>query len=424
MTLSAVKAASDEDLIEFGLTRKGDRLNLKRLCETRLCENEERIREKKDLLANILERNKSKRKMATSNIQPTKKGSGATSGTKKIQLGWLHFQENNKRYLSIRQCKGGGTREVTLTLNATAYQIIEIAKGLFFPDSVSSFGKEENMSFSLANYQQELITEVLVSGSKLPFTLQRCINSTKLPKVRLYVASKINHDDYLYRSAIEIDDDIEDTRKNKEQKIVLDTNQSTNKTRQDDKISDLETTRLLKAEQDKAYQASLAADQAKEKERLEQLQVHIKEVEQQENLRKARMLRVIDEPEESDDAVLLQVRHVTIGNIKRYFKQSDQMQSVYDWVGSRSLLPMHFELSDFTGHVYLPGESVTYSQNTTLNMAACESTPSLDDSDINWKGFGNASNSYDDTLPLDAIHPVGSHPPEQILVDDGDDLAK
>ena len=53
-------------------------------------------------------------------------------------------------------------------------------------------GKDENMSFSLTNFKQELIIEVLVNGSKLPFTLQRSINSTKLPKVRLYLASKSN----------------------------------------------------------------------------------------------------------------------------------------------------------------------------------------------------------------------------------------
>ena len=388
--------------------------------------------------------------METSRCQPSKKRSGATSGTKKIQLGWLHFQETVDRYVSIRQSKGGGTREITVCLDTTASQIIERAKELFFPDGVSSFGKEEDMSFSLANFKQELITEVLVSGSKLPFTLQRYINSTKLPKVRLYLTSKSNpstkeegkqyekhneessDDDYLYRSQLEIDANIEDTTENKEHKNVeqentLARNQSKPflETRQDDIYnqakSDLETSRILRAQQDKAYQASLIADQAKEKERLEQLQLHLKEVEQQETLRKARMLRVGDEPQKTDDVVLLQVRHVTLGNIRRYFKQSDQMQAVYDWVGSLSLLPMHFQLSDFTGHVYLPGESVTSSKQTTLNMAACEKTPSLEDSDISWIGFGSASDGDDDTLPLDSLLPIGSHPPKQILVDDDDD---
>ena len=72
--------------------------------------------------------------METSSCQPSKKRSGATSGTKKIQLGWLHFQETVDRYVSIRQSKGGGTREITVCLDATASKIIERAKALFFPD--------------------------------------------------------------------------------------------------------------------------------------------------------------------------------------------------------------------------------------------------------------------------------------------------
>lgn len=117
----------------------------------------------------------------------------------------------------------------------------------------------------------------------------------------------------------------------------------------------------------------------------------------------------------------MQVRHLTLGNIKRHFKQTNQMQSVYDWVGSLSLLPMHFELSDFNGHVHLPGQNVTDCEKTTLNMTDTETTPSLEDKDVNWKGFGSASNENDDTLPLDVIPSVEPHPPEKLLVDDGDD---
>ena len=47
MTLSAVKEAGDVDLTELGLTRKGDRLSLKKLCTSRLREDEGNIQEKK-----------------------------------------------------------------------------------------------------------------------------------------------------------------------------------------------------------------------------------------------------------------------------------------------------------------------------------------------------------------------------------------
>lgn len=37
---------------------------------------------------------------------------------------------------------------------------------------------------------------------------------------------------------------------------------------------------------------------------------------------------------------------------------------------------------------------------STLNMSASESTPVLDDDDIDFKGFGTTQENNDDTIPL------------------------
>lgn len=199
------------------------------------------------------------------------------------------------------------------------------------------------MLFCLANYKQEIILdEVFVGGSMMPFTLQRYINSTKLPKVRLYLASRSkideknmnkqhletidepttcnneqweSDDDVLYQSAFYTHDytnqETSEFATNQSMQSTQSTSLCTQSTDQspetrkynnsNKKTSDFEANRILKAEQDKDFQASLAADQAKEKERLEQLQAHVKKVEQQEKLRMARKLRVPDEPEERSD---------------------------------------------------------------------------------------------------------------------------
>ena len=47
---------------------------------------------------------------------------------------------------------------------------------------------------------------------------------------------------------------------------------------------------------------------------------------------------------------------------------------------------------------------------STLNMSESESTPSLDDDDIDFKGFGIAKKNNDDTLPLDVLPPFESSP--------------
>ena len=329
--------------------------------------------------------------------------------------------------MSIRQSKGGGTREVTLPLDATAEYIITIAKELFFPEGWSSFGREKDMSFFLANYKQEIINEVPVGGVMLSFTVQRYVNATKLPKVRLYLASRLNTNKI--QTHLETDQESCKFATNQSTLSTQSTslcNPSIAKSKHHSETSDLEANRIIKSEQDKAFQASLEADQAKDakkKERSKQLQKHIKEVEEQEELRKARTSRVPDETEENAScAVLLQVRHLTLGNIKRYFNRDDQIQSVYDWVGSLSLLPKHFELSDFNNKLHLPDQNVTECRNTTLYMSVADTTPSLDQ-DVNWKGFGSSIDADDDTLPLrfDDIPSVESLPPENLLMGDGDD---
>ena len=157
-------------------------------------------------------------------------------------------------------------------------------------------------------------------------------------------------------------------------------------------VTSLKASRDLIAEQDKEYQDSLLADQKKEEERREKLLSEIRDAEQQEQLQQARLHRVPDEPK-SGSMVLIQVRHVTLGVIKRNFSSNDKMLSVYDWVGSLSLLPPYFELLDYRGQVLRPKQSIVEGDKSTLNMSASESTPSLDDDDIDFKGFGT-------TVPL------------------------
>lgn len=184
-------------------------------------------------------------------------------------------------------------------------------------------------------------------------------------------------------------------------------------------VTGLKANRDLIDEQDKEYQDSLLADQKKEEERREKLLSEIRDAEQQEQLRQARLHRVPDEPK-GGSMVLTQVRHVTLGVIKRNFNSNEKMLSVYDWVGSLSLLPPYFELSDFRGQVLRPEHSVAEGDKTTLNMSASESTPSLDDEEIDFKGFGTTEENNDDTLPLiNLLPPVASASPvEQVLSDD------
>ena len=48
----------------------------------------------------------------------TKKDGKGTAKTRKILIGWLHFDDDKKCFVSVRANKGGGTREVDVSLSA------------------------------------------------------------------------------------------------------------------------------------------------------------------------------------------------------------------------------------------------------------------------------------------------------------------
>lgn len=96
---------------------------------------------------------------------------------------------------------------------------------------------------------------------------------------------------------------------------------------------------------------------------------------------------------------------MNLGIIKRRFCSSDMVMSVYDWVGSKSLLPVQFKLSNYQGQVFMPEQSVVDIDNLTLNMVPCEATPGLEDDEISFMGFGLPGEDNNDTiLALDLSH--------------------
>ena len=46
-----------------------------------------------------------------------------TQCLKKIQIGWMLYNEKDRRYVAVRMAKGGGTREVSLPLESTSEEV-------------------------------------------------------------------------------------------------------------------------------------------------------------------------------------------------------------------------------------------------------------------------------------------------------------
>ena len=107
-----------------------------------------------------------------------------------MQLGWLHFNDERQSFVSVRTAKGRETLGVDIELHARRRMSLTLQRQYFLM-IVSIFGSEQSMVFGLANFQHENIAIIKVGGVDLPFTLQRCIEKSKMSRVRLYLTSKL-----------------------------------------------------------------------------------------------------------------------------------------------------------------------------------------------------------------------------------------
>lgn len=423
--MEAVDHATDDILENLGLTKTGDRVSLRAFCKTiPVTEGaDESIESKKrSLLEAFLSR---KKKRGQSSKRACHSVNTPKEKTRKIQLGWLHWNEKTEKFQCVRMLKGGGSREVDMPLDATKEEIIAECVSLFFPKGSSKIlGKATDMHFGLANFKAELIDEsLIVAGSEVPFTLFNYLEAHKMCKVRLYLTSQCKPaltSDYQSdvekppSSASSSDDEAE-------LRPMLITENKCEHTDRGTLIGSSEDRDIIKREQDNAYLASLAVDEA----RREAIESDLKEWERKECLRRARGLRVPSEPNSS--CMTVQVRHPSMGLLRRGFSPSDTMMAVYDWVGSQTPDPEYFELRSNSVKYLPPTASIMEADRQTLFMAECEVPPSIsDDNTVEFRGFGQLLNCSAATVENVEVECASEHLPERFMDGDsssGDDTA-
>jgi len=427
MDVEAVSHATDDVLEALGLVKTGDRVSLQAFCKTNPVveeAGEHKGDKKRSLLEAFLSRKKkrvqtSKRSVSSHPVKPSKEK------TRKVQLGWLHWNEKAGKFQSVRLLKGGGSRDVDMPVEAKKDEIIAECVRLFFPNGSSKFlGKATNMDFGLANFKTEDIDEsVIVAGSEVPFTLLNYMETHKMCKVRLYLTSRCKP--VLSSGCSQSDvgkpaesgcspDDGADLRP-----MLITENQFVH-TWHDTLIGSSEQRDLIKNEQDNAYLASLAKDEADDQARRAAMEHDLMEWQRKESLRQARSLRVPNEP--NPPCITVQVRHPTMGLLRRGFSSSDTMMAVYDWVGSQTTEPEYFELRLNSVKCLPPTTPVTEVDRQTLYMAECEVPPSIcdeaEDKTVEFRGFGQLLNCSAMTEEHLEVECIGETLPEQFM--DGD----
>ena len=135
---------SPESLLDdLGLKAKGDIFALKAFCKRRLgktsdeSSQKDEIEEKKRRLVEQLREEKANKKKRRSSSHKSSKDSEEESPSKKkkkneksrrVQIGWLHYNYKDSRYVAVRTSKGGGTRRIDINASANKFEVIARAK--------------------------------------------------------------------------------------------------------------------------------------------------------------------------------------------------------------------------------------------------------------------------------------------------------
>ena len=396
MDFVAIQKATDEDLEVLGLTKKGDLFALRSFvdCNTasqQVCE--ERVQKKKKLLQLAKEIKTSRQKDRHGNSESNMALMASELGgakkpkcnTRKIQVGWLHYDSSKKKYISVRYCKGGGSRELFVNLNAGTRDIIKSAKELFFPDGKSFHGSAIDMTFTLGRFDCTVIEAE-------NFCIGKYISDNKLTRVRLYLMSKHDEEsssDELPEASFVIGKSAIKDHVNRS--TAYDSTCSNG----DSLVGTSAEKALLRQQKNEDLQSSLEEDKAKNGKESEET-AKVETLRRQQCLQRARELRVPAAPSPGIPYVRVSVRHPSVGVQTRSFCEYENMAAVYDWAGSLALTPELFILSkcDVPG-ILFPDLSVTAVDKHLLSMIESDSMPSYPGNQIDFLGFGSNVTEHD-----------------------------
>ena len=166
-----MRMATDGDFQALGLVRRGDILALKSFVPSADKAKEERkskLLKLTHLLGTTSRKSKaasSRGKFCLSDDYPQSPPCKKTQTSKKIQIGWQHYSENEMRYVSVRLVKGGGTREISVPIQSSYVEVLSIMKEVYFPDGMSTFGDADIMTFEVGNFKGEEVEEQFMLAS-------------------------------------------------------------------------------------------------------------------------------------------------------------------------------------------------------------------------------------------------------------------
>ncbi|XP_030593917.1 uncharacterized protein LOC115786048 isoform X2 [Archocentrus centrarchus] len=176
----------DEEELSVYIPQYGDRVFAKNWRNSSSAEAEDTEQRKRKLINRLREKMKlsstaSSAGTRNSQSRPRLGNKNAERQTRKIELGWLNYQDSV--YKQVRRPTGGGTREMIVRKDDLVSSLLEKGKKLFFPNGNSKKGKLEDFEFMLS-----------LMGSEEPLegnvTIGRLYEQTNHKVLRIYFCTK------------------------------------------------------------------------------------------------------------------------------------------------------------------------------------------------------------------------------------------
>lgn len=158
----------------------GDRIALFNFCKRQT----QSSKRKQGLLEKLREKLKLRKENHTGEEEPetsnkTKKARAKTL-TRNIEIGWVHT--DGKITKQVRAKQGGGTRKISVNIQAGFEEILKQGKSLFFPDGESSKGHESDFEFDVWDFKQNPFPKDV--------SIEMIYNTVKLPLLRFYISTQ------------------------------------------------------------------------------------------------------------------------------------------------------------------------------------------------------------------------------------------
>ncbi|KAB0790677.1 hypothetical protein PPYR_12030 [Photinus pyralis] len=167
----AVQVMHEDEFKEL-IPKSGDRAALKEFSRRKLAPRKQSLIEKlKDKIA----------KANNTNLAQTPTLKHKRKATRVVQVGWMNFNEQNKKFQQVRLNKGGGTRSISVDRDCQVKMILEKAIEIFFPNGISPSGPVNSFEFKLLDFKQHEIDHNM--------RIQDMFEVTGLSKLRFYLAS-------------------------------------------------------------------------------------------------------------------------------------------------------------------------------------------------------------------------------------------